>query len=145
MLPDGMEVAKPAKRGPSDHLMHRLKPGFDPGEVRPYYEDRVLVRRIAPPAPSARLVLPMSDRQKVGNQIGVVVSCGGGNTLAAKRGIFDGYEKITKHAPHPLAVKPGDVILYSRVPTQEFEQDGELHTFLYEEQHILAILEGGRL
>jgi len=38
-------------------------------------------------------------------------------------------------------VQPGDRVIYSRVPDQEFEQDGVLHTFLFEEQHVLGILE----
>jgi co-chaperonin GroES (HSP10) len=38
-------------------------------------------------------------------------------------------------------VKPGDRVIYARVPDQEFEQDGVIHTFLFEEQHLMGILE----
>jgi co-chaperonin GroES (HSP10) len=38
-------------------------------------------------------------------------------------------------------VKPGDRVIYARWPANEFEQDGETFTFLYEEQAILAVLE----
>lgn len=132
----------------SDHLLHRLKPRFSPAEYRPCYEDRVLVRRERAPQPEGLIRAPHTDlrgetdRQKVQTQTGIVVACGAGNTLRARMSRFGSWVWPRKHVLHPVEVKPGDRVLYARVPTQEFEHEDELYTFLFEEQHILAVLEG---
>jgi chaperonin GroES len=108
-------VASPITRDQRD-----MRPHADVKRARPYHEDRVLVRRVEAP-PDGRLVI-LSDadaRQKVGHQLGVVA--------AVSKGVLD--------------VRPGDRVIYGRWPANEFEQDGETYTFLYEEQAILAVLE----
>lgn len=130
----------------SDHLLHRLKAAVNPVEYRPYYEDRVLVRRERAELSEELIRAPYvdqhgeTDRQKVYMQTGVVVATARGNTLTAKHDPRGGL-MIREHVLHPVEVKPGDCVLYARVPPQEFEHEGELYTFLFEEQHILAILE----
>ncbi len=49
-------------------------------------------------------------------------------------------ESITKFRTL-TTVLPGDTVLYSRVPPQEFTQGGELFTLLFEEQNILAVID----
>jgi co-chaperonin GroES (HSP10) len=107
-------VASPITRDQRD-----MRPQADVEHARPYHEDRVLVRRVEPPA-DGRIVLMENQeaREKVGHQYGVVVAVAEG----------------------PWDVKPGDRVIYARWPANEFEQDGELYTFLYEEQAILAVL-----
>jgi co-chaperonin GroES (HSP10) len=109
-------VASPITRDQRD-----MRPQADVEHARPYHEDRVLVRRVEAPPDGRLVILPDADaRQKVGHQLGVVVAVAGGH-------VFD--------------VKPGDRVIYARWPANEFEQDGETYTFLYEEQAILAVLE----
>jgi co-chaperonin GroES (HSP10) len=107
-------VASPITRDQRD-----MRPRADVAHARPFHEDRVLVKRIPPP-PDGRLVLieNQEGREKVGHQFGVVV--------AVADGAFD--------------VRPGDRVIYQRWPANEFEQDGETYTFLYEEQAILCVL-----
>jgi co-chaperonin GroES (HSP10) len=108
-------VASPITRDQQD-----MRPQADVEHARPYHEDRVLVRRVEAPRDGRLVILPDADaRQKVGHQFGVVVAVA-----------HDG-----------LDVKPGDRVIYARWPSNEFEQDGETYTFLYEEQAILAVLE----
>ncbi|HEY6344940.1 MAG TPA: co-chaperone GroES [Bryobacteraceae bacterium] len=108
-------VASPITRDQRDM---RLQANVE--HVRPYHEDRVLVRRVAPPA-DGRIVLMENQegREKVGHQYGVVV--------AVAEGSWD--------------VRPGDRVIYARWPANEFEQGGETYTFVYEEQAILCVLE----
>lgn len=105
--------------------------------IIPYYEDRVLVKRL--PAESHGLIAaPNQDaREKVGDQIGIVISVGKGATYFTLK---DGTRVDYKCGPVPFDVQPGDKIKYSRVPPNEFVQDGETYTFLFEEQHILCVL-----
>lgn len=108
---------------------------------RPFYEDRIIVKRVAPQLESKLIVLPNEDiRKHAGNQIGIVVAIGLGNSLSAHKSSW-GALLVRKHPRHPMNVKVGDLVLYARVPPQEFEIDGELYCFLFEEQHCLAILE----
>jgi co-chaperonin GroES (HSP10) len=109
-------IASPITRDQRD-----MRPQADVECARPYHEDRVLVRRVEAPPDGRLVILPDADaRQKVGHQLGVVVAVAGGH-------VFD--------------MKPGDRVIYARWPANEFEQDGETYTFLYEEQAILAVLE----
>jgi co-chaperonin GroES (HSP10) len=111
-------VASPITRDQRD-----MRPQAEVERARPYHEDRVLVRRVEAPPDGRLVILPDADaRQKVGHQIGVVVAVASGH-------VFD--------------VKPGDTVIYARWPANEFEQDGELYTFLYEEQAILAVVSQG--
>lgn len=99
---------------------HDMRPQADLASAIPYHEDRVLVRRIPPPPDGGVIVLPDSQgRGNVGHQFGVVVAVTGK--------VYD--------------CAPGDRVIYARWPANEFEQDGETFTFLYEEQAILAVLE----
>jgi co-chaperonin GroES (HSP10) len=108
-------VASPITRDQRD-----MRPQADVEQARPYHEDRVLVRRVEAPPDGRLVILPDADaRQKVGHQLGVVA--------AVSKGALD--------------VRPGDRVIYARWPANEFEQNGELYTFLYEEQAILAVLE----
>jgi co-chaperonin GroES (HSP10) len=108
-------VASPITRDQRD-----MRPQADVEQARPYHEDRVLVRRVEAPPDGRLVILPDADaRQKVGHQLGVVAA-------------------VSKAA---LDVRPGDRVIYARWPANEFEQNGELYTFLYEEQAILAVLE----
>jgi co-chaperonin GroES (HSP10) len=52
-----------------------------------------------------------------------------------------GYPWVREISPYPCEVKPGDRIVYNRNPDYEFEADGELFTFLFENQYILGIVE----
>jgi co-chaperonin GroES (HSP10) len=108
-------VASPITRDQRD-----MRPQADVEQARPYHEDRVLVRRVEAPPDGRLVILPDADaRQKVGHQLGVVA--------AVSKGALD--------------VRPGDRVIYARWPANEFEQNGETFTFLYEEQAILAVLE----
>jgi co-chaperonin GroES (HSP10) len=110
-------VASPITRDQRD-----MRPQADVEHARPYHEDRVLVRRVAPPGEGRTVLMENHEgREKVGHQYGVVVAVAEG----------------------PWDVKPGDRVIYARWPANEFEQDGELYTFLYEEQSILCVLEAG--
>ncbi len=40
-----------------------------------------------------------------------------------------------------MGVEVGDVVLYPRVPANDVRINGEEHTLLHEEQHILAVIE----
>ena len=107
-------VASPITRDQRD-----LRPQADVEHARPYHEDRVLVRRVPPPADGRIVIMENQEaREKVGDQYGVVV--------AVAKGASD--------------VKPGDRVIYARWPANEFQHGGETYTFLYEEQAILAIL-----
>jgi len=177
VFPAGVKPVRPRGDDTRDHLSSKLRKQIKVHEWKPYYEDRVLVRRIDPPRVNALVELPyQSAREKLGIQFGEVVAVGPGNTLltyfcdhgnrpavlgntaytdrkpgAPKPDCKCGrpmeplvYTDSGKHAStrQPLSVKPGDRVLYARVPPQEFEQDGETYTFCFEEQHILAVLEG---
>ncbi len=114
-----------------DPLRPRLS-HFD--RCRLTYGDRVLVRRVPqyerdPETNGPRIVAPSSADPKEGNQVGIVEAIGPGDAMP------DG-------SRWPMTVKPGDRVIYARVPPQEFVDDaGVTHTFLFEQQHILAVLD----
>src|SRR5262245_56779574 len=124
-----------------------LRTETDLSNVRPYYEDRILVRWVPPQQPEtgAGIVAPNrpSPRDE-GPQQGIVVAVGRGNTGLSSVVRGPENQPVIKHKPFRPAqrveptVKPGDRVLYSRVVDQEFEHEGVLHTFLYEEQHVLG-------
>lgn len=119
-------------------------------EAIPYYEDRVLVRWIAPPSNTASTIAPpytLTSRD-TGPQHGVVVAVGPGSTGLTKT--VRGPEGQPQAKLKPFkggvrvepTVKPGDVVLYARVPDCEFMEGSDLYTFLFEEQSILGVLQG---
>lgn len=180
-----------------DSFFDSLRPRL-PDNVRPFYEDRVLVRRIDKPdgsLPSELLASPeVSERERTGPQMGIVVAVGSGATgygmlpapgsegpdttprrhrwkqfrvknidgpVAQKctacgrssnfiwasridRKLCDECEWERQGKPpvrRAFQVKPGDTVWYERVPPNEFVRDGELYTFLYEDQSILGVCE----
>lgn len=137
-----------------DSFYDPLRPQLNVLDFRPYYEDRILVKRL--PWPEKQSVLWTPGRTvKEGPQLGEVISCGLGNRVhrpgvgAVIKGISE-LDDILEHGKvylaslkfyAPMAVVSGVKIVYSRVPPQEFEQDGEVYTFIFEEQHVLGIVE----
>lgn len=127
-----LEQRRSGKFSP-DHLLHRLKrTASSVRDARPYFEDRVLVRRERVQHKGDTLIAHVdlhgeSDRDKVGTQTGIVVA------IAEPNGRGSGHE--------PCCVKPGDRVLYHRAIVHEFEEAGELYSFLNEDQHIIAVLE----
>lgn len=125
-----------------------LRPRADLSNVRPHYEDRVLVRWVPPPAAPSIIATPTAPNQRdTGPQHGIVVAVGAGNTGITKTVVGrDGgpvakIKRFRGGGRVPPTVAPGDRVIYTRVPDQEFEHEGVLHTFLFEEQNILGILE----
>lgn len=154
-----------------DPLRYKL-----PENVRPFFEDRILVRRIDKPGPSDILAAPeKAEREKRGPQLGIVVALGPG---ATGRGILPGDDPnsipkserwrpftmkwanfgadivmgdrvefqvfVTRHRTGKrvsFEVKVSDTIWYERMPDQEFMRDGELYTFLFEEQSVIGVVE----
>ena len=123
-----------------------LRPTVDIASCTPTHEDRVLVRWINPPSASSVIQSPFeSNKRDIGHQHGIVVATAAGNTGLTKINSKTGQMRYKPYCGAikrtPCTVQPGDHVIYSRVPAQEFEEDGELYTFIYEEQHILAIVE----
>lgn len=120
--------------------------------VQPFYEDRVLVRWIPPPPSASTIASPTTPNPRdTGPQHGVVVAVGPGNTGLTKiqqRRTIEGsiepqvvLKKFTGGGRAEPTVKPGDRVIYARVPDCEFMEGPELFTFCHEEQHILGVLE----
>lgn len=121
--------------GKRDSFSDPLRPRLNPLDFRPHYEDRVLVKRLPWPKDSGMLWTP--GRPKDGPQLGEVMRVGLGN-----RGNFQGIEGLDWFNGRWLcACQPGNKVLYARVPPQEFEHEGETYTFLFEENHVLGIIE----
>lgn len=148
-----------------DSFFDSLRPRL-PDNVRPFYEDRVLVRRIDKPdgsLPSELLASPeLAERERTGPQMGVVVAIGSGATgygmlpapgsegpdTTPRRHKWKPWKHVvgwngkgSARMHMPPTVKPGDTVWYERVPPNEFVRDGELYTFLYEDQSILGVCE----
>ena len=114
-------------------LLHRHA-----ADVHPYYEDRILVRRLEWPAFERGLIVPDIAKRATGDQFGgVVVAVGPGRTYITDYSTGRTYE-MPKRVP--CECRPGDKVFYQRVPTNEYVLDGETFTFLFEEQSILAIV-----
>lgn len=62
-------------------------------------------------------------------------NCGGVLTLGADK---DGSALVDRAE---MYVKPGDVVIFPRVPANEMEIGGESFVWLRQEQHVLAVLE----
>ncbi len=41
----------------------------------------------------------------------------------------------------PCEVRPGDRVLYNRNPDYQFEYEGQLYTFMFEQQYIIGVVE----
>lgn len=109
-----------------DSFSDPLRPLFDPLAFRPYFQDRMCVKRLPWPQDSRIIFVPGDKRE--GAQLGEVVTLGEGNVSK--------FGEVL-----PMNSKIGERVIYSRVPPQEFEHKGETYTFLFEEQHILGIVE----
>lgn len=117
-------------------------------ESIPYYEDRILVRWVPPPAEESLIASPHTPNHRdTGPQQGIVVSVGKGNTGITKIVKGPQGQPVMKHKPFKNGgrveptVKPGDRVLYARVPDCEFMEGPDLYTFLFEEAHVLGVLE----
>jgi co-chaperonin GroES (HSP10) len=145
-----------------DSIHDPLRPELPNAAIFPHYEDRVLVKRLPWPEQGD---LALKDTRKEGPQLGEVIACGkyALHIFQCGENIYRRRPKdIPKHGPHVPTphcpdckeqmryigrefmageVKPGDKVIYSRVPPQEFTRDGETYTFVFEEQHILAVVE----
>lgn len=94
-------------------------------KFRPLY-DRVLVKRVnAEQKSTGGLIIPDSAKEKP--QEALVVAVGAG------RALDDG-------SLRPMAVKPGDRVLFGKYTGDEIKLDGEEHLILREED-VLAVLE----
>lgn len=90
--------------------------------------DFVLVRRM-PDAPRGLIEVPLSAREpERGLRRGMVVRVGMGDRRP------DG-------GRHPMYVKPGDTVVYPRVPANNVVLNGDEYTLIHAEQHVLAVLE----
>jgi len=145
--------------GKQDSKFDHLRPRIDVTEFTPYYEDRVMVRRIAHPVTDGSLYLP-EKRNTIGEgdydlvelQLGEVVALGPGSSGIWKDGEIRGHGEHAQQQPGypkafksggrlPFQVKIGDKVLYHRVHTNEVVHEGETYTLLFEEQNILAVVE----
>lgn len=92
--------------------------------------DFVLVKRIVETQTSSGLFIPESAAAPEIGFIrkGRVVLVGPGDRKA------DG-------SRFEMGVEVGDIVLYPRVPANDVRINGEEHTLLHEEQHILAVVE----
>lgn len=119
---------------------------FDTSKLRLCYEDRVLVQRLPLIDHEGSIVIPESARNERGLQRGLVLAVGPGISGNSKikmgvRGEENHVRSFKGGSRAPMSCKPGDVVLYERDQTHQFEQDGEVYTFLFEEQFIAAVLE----
>lgn len=132
-----------------------------PDEVNPY-GDLVLVRRLPEDDIRGRIFLPNgSANPDKGLRRGVVVSAGPGDKLllvvcvpcgTTRVRVLDApwgsceycgstEAKVLDQRRAPMHAKVGDEVIYTRVPANEIDIDNVTHTFLHEEQHILAVIE----
>lgn len=108
--------------------------------------DFVLVRRLPDAESKAGIWIPDSARNpREGNRRGVVISCGPGDRVHPRHVVHNALRQLahgTTNVPrHPMHVKPGDEIIYARVPANDIRIDGQEYMFLHEEQHILCVIE----
>jgi co-chaperonin GroES (HSP10) len=120
--------------------------------ITPLY-DCVLVERIPEPVNSSMVQRPERwQNPEEGLRTGRVVAVGRGDVctsedtsncnIISKIRMIDGKQADwTTSARHAMNVKPGDVVIYPRVPANDVVIDGRAYTFLREEQHVLAVLD----
>lgn len=142
-----------------------LQPLGDFVLVKPFPPDDLIIN---PGVHMTRDFRWRSDRPK-GNRYGTVVAAGPGDVgvvydcdcgasfplIAAHRGVVKCPHchgknvKLHVHGTNgriqvwraEMHVKPGDVVLFPRVPANEVEINGEAYVFLHEESQILAVVE----
>jgi co-chaperonin GroES (HSP10) len=117
-------------------------------EAIPYYEDRILVRWVPPPPSASTIASPHTPNPRdTGPQHGIVVAVGAGSSGLTKTVRGPEGQPMAKLKPFKNGVrveptvKPGDRVLYARVPDCEFMEGPDLYTFLFEEQSILGVLD----
>ena len=105
-------------------------------------KDILLVRRIPDEEITASgLVVPDSARNPaMGVRVGEVLKCGPGDT-AFELGLFQVDKDKFVNATYGTECRPGDRILYHRVPDNDVNIGGVDCVLLREEQHVLAVLE----
>lgn len=119
-------------------------------QVRPVYEDRVLVKRLPWPGDTSDTVIEapaMTRRTNKGIQFGEVVAVGPGAsgqtkfTFRNRQGPQQRLVRFRDGERREMQVKPGDRVYYQREERQEFLEGEDMYSFLFEEQHILAVIE----
>ncbi len=126
----------------NDHcsIYDPIRPEIDPTRAAPYYEDRVLLRRLPWPEEERGLTVPEIAKPVEGNQFGEVVAVGkGASTFLSP---FNWKEKPFRNGKRfPPIVKVGDRVIFKRSEVNEFRHNNETYVFLFEEQSIEAIVE----
>jgi co-chaperonin GroES (HSP10) len=129
-----------------NEYLESLATDFDPRDVRPVFEDRVLIRRLPLTSKDRGLVIPESARKETGLVFGEVISVGRGFTGRSKLKKDWTGDLVSVVVPFDPAkvqmceVKPGDTVLYERFQQHEFYLHGETYNFVFEEQFIAAIV-----
>lgn len=117
-----------------------LRPRVDIAKYRPCSEDRIIVKRLPWPDEERGIIVPDIAKKDSGPQLGEVIAIGSGATYDQDRntGKIRHY-KDGKRAAYE--VKVGDRVLYHRSPVNEYEENWETFTFLYEAQSILGVFD----
>ena len=130
-----------------NEYLESLATEFDPADVRPIYEDRVLIKRLPLKSEDRGLTIPESARTEKGLIAGTVIRVGSGFSGRSKlKRAWDGdlVSVIVPFEPPQrieCEVKCGDTVLYERHQQHEFYLHGETYDFVFEEQFIAAILD----
>lgn len=97
--------------------------------------DFVLIRRLPDPDEERGLIVPGTARDNArGVRRGVVEKCGPGDKIHAASPLGGHHDR------QPMNVKPGDIVLYDRVPANDVNIKGQMYTLGHEEQHCLAVI-----
>lgn len=108
-----------------------------------------MVRWVPPVSEAASTIAsPYTPNPRdTGPQHGIVVAVGPGSSGLTKTVRGPEGQPMAKLKPFKSGkrvgptVKPGDRVLYARVPDCEFMEGSDLYTFLFEEQHVMGVLE----
>lgn len=112
--------------------------------------DLVLVRPLPEAEKIGQIFLPDNARNpERGLRRGVVVACGPGDMRHDfELKALDVPPELSKPCTdfswwprHAMHVKPGDIVIYPRVPANGVTIDGAEHFLIHEEQHVLAVIE----
>lgn len=102
--------------------------------------DLVLVRLLPEKEKEASIVLPdIAHNPERGLRRGVVIACGPGDKVTEGWDVPGGRANTWKR--HPMHVRPGDEIIFPRVPANVVNIGGEELILCHEQQHILAVIE----
>jgi co-chaperonin GroES (HSP10) len=108
-------------------LRDQFQPSVECSNFSPLY-DFCLVRRLPDPETERGLIVPNAAKDhERGTRRGVVEKVGPGDIVKGER--------------YALGVKPGDIVLYDRVPANDVNLNGQMYTLCHEEQHVIAVLE----